>query len=85
MKLHLVEEVMLLVLHDDGGEFAKMRDWPMRCALAGGVLMDLVLQGRIAVEPEMLRVLDADSPPPPPPPPPRRSVIGFSVGGGRRG
>ena len=65
MKLHLTEEIMLLVLHDDGGEFAKLRDWPLRCALAGGILADLVLAGRLAATPRELTVRDArplDSP-----------------------
>ena len=59
MKLHLVEEIMLLTLHDDGGKFTDVKDWPLRCALAGAVLMDLVLEGRAAAEPESLRILDS--------------------------
>ena len=60
MKLHLTEEIMLLMLHDDSGEFANVKDWPLRCALAGGLLMDLVLEGRIAAEAQSVRVLDSE-------------------------
>ena len=59
MTLRFTEEIVLLALHDSSGEFAAVKDWPLRCALAGGVLMDLLLEGRLAAEPKSLRVLDA--------------------------
>ena len=55
--LRLAEEIMLLVL-GDGGEFARVPRWPLHCALAGGVLMDLALESRIDTDPERLFVID---------------------------
>ena len=60
MQLRLTEEVVLLALHDSSGEFTAVKDWPLRCALAGGVLMDLMLEGRIDAETKALHVLDAE-------------------------
>ena len=51
--LRFAEEVMLRVLGDDG-EFARVPRWPLHCALAGGVLMDLALEGRIDPDPDRL-------------------------------
>ena len=51
------EEIMLLVLGDDG-EFARVPRWPLQCALAGGVLMDLALEGRIDTDPDRLYAVD---------------------------
>ncbi|MDE0175695.1 MAG: GPP34 family phosphoprotein [Defluviicoccus sp.] len=48
---------MLLIL-DDSGEFVRVPAWPLHCALAGGVLMDLALEGRIDTDPERLFVVD---------------------------
>ena len=55
--LRFAEEIMLLIL-DDSGEFARVPRWPLHCALAGGVLMDLALEGRIDTDPEKLFVAD---------------------------
>ena len=55
--LRFAEEIMLLIL-DDGGEIARVPRWPLHCALAGGVLMDLALEGRIDTDPERLFVID---------------------------
>ncbi|MCY4396708.1 MAG: GPP34 family phosphoprotein [Rhodospirillaceae bacterium] len=55
--LRFAEEIMLLIL-DDGGEFARVPRWSLHCALAGGVLMDLALEGRIDTDPERLFVVD---------------------------
>ena len=55
--LRFAEEIMLLVLGDNG-EFARVPGWPLQCALAGGVLMDLALEGRIDADPERLFVVD---------------------------
>ena len=42
--LRLAEEIMLLILDDESGEFARVPRWSLRCALSGGVLMDLALE-----------------------------------------
>ena len=55
--LRFAEEVLLLLLSDDG-EFARVGRWPLRCALAGGVLMDLALEGRIDTDPHRLYAVD---------------------------
>ena len=57
--LRLAEEIMLLILDDDSGEFARVPAWPLRCALAGGVLMDLALENRIDTDLERLFLVDA--------------------------
>ncbi len=45
--LRFAEELMLLILDDENGRFARVPDRLMRYALAGGVLMDLALENRI--------------------------------------
>ena len=55
--LRFSEEIMLLALGDNG-EFARMSEWPLHCALAGGVLIDLALKGRIETDPERLFAVD---------------------------
>ncbi len=55
--LRFAEEIMLLIA-DEGGEIARVPNWPLYCSLAGGVLMDLALEGRIDTEPERLFPLD---------------------------
>ena len=55
--LRFAEEIMLLIL-DDSGEFVAVPTWPLHCALGGGVLMDLALEGRIDTDPERLFVVD---------------------------
>ena len=45
--LRFAEEIMLLLLDDDGGEFVRVPEWSLQCALAGAVLMDLALENRI--------------------------------------
>ena len=57
--LRFAEEVMLLLLNDDDGKFAKVQDWSLSYALAGGVLMDLALEHRIDTDLEELVLLDA--------------------------
>ena len=57
--LRFAEEMMLLVLHDDNGKFARVPDWSMNYALAGGVLMDLALENRIDTDLKELHLLDA--------------------------
>ena len=55
--LRFAEEIMLLIV-DDGGEIARVPSWPLYCSLAGAVLMDLALEGRIDTDPERLFVVD---------------------------
>ena len=45
--LRFPEELMLLILDDEDGRFARVPDRQLRYALAGGVLMDLALENRI--------------------------------------
>ena len=45
--LRLAEEIMLLLLDDDGSELTRMPLWSMRMVFAGAVLMDLALENHI--------------------------------------
>lgn len=56
--LRFAEEIMLLLLHDHEGKFARVPGWSLDYALAGGVLMDLALQNRIDTDLNTLVVLD---------------------------
>ena len=56
--LRFAEEIMLLLLHDHEGKFARVPGWSLDYALAGGVLMDLALENRIDTDLETLVVLD---------------------------
>ena len=56
--LRFAEEVMLLLLHDHEGKFARVPGWSLDYALAGGVLMDLALENRIDTDLDTLVVLD---------------------------
>ena len=56
--LRFAEEVMLLLLDDEGERFLRVPDWSLRYALAGGVLMDLALEDRIDTDLEKLILVD---------------------------
>jgi hypothetical protein len=56
--LRFSEEIMLLLLDDESGEFAHIPEWSLRYALAGAVLMDLALENRIDTDPKRLTLLD---------------------------
>ena len=56
--LTIAEEIMLLLLHDDNGTFARLPDWSVRYALSGAVLMELAEYGRIDTDLERLFVID---------------------------
>ena len=58
MMLRFAEEVLLLLLHDDNGKFARVPEWSLRYALGGGVLMDLALENRIDTDVEKLVLID---------------------------
>ena len=59
MMLRFAEEVLLLLLHDDNGKFARVPEWSLRYALGGGVLMDLALENRIDTDLEKLVLIDS--------------------------
>ena len=56
--LRFAEEILLLLLHDDNGKFARVPEWSLNYALAGGVLMDLALENRIDTDLENLALID---------------------------
>lgn len=57
--LRFAEELMLLILDDENGRFARVPDRLMRYALAGGVLMDLALENRIDTDLQNLILVDS--------------------------
>ena len=56
--LRFAEEIMLLLLDDEGERFLRVPDWSLRYALAGGVLMDLAMEDRIDTDLEQLTLVD---------------------------
>ena len=56
--LRFPEELMLLILDDEDGKFARVPDRQLRYALAGGVLMDLALENRIDTDLKQLMLVD---------------------------
>lgn len=56
--LTVAEEMLLLVLDDNSGTFITEPDININYALAGAVLADLALKGRIEADPDKLFVLD---------------------------
>ena len=56
--LRFVEEILLLLLRDEGGKFVAVPGIALDNALAGGVLMDLALENRIDTDPERLVLVD---------------------------
>ena len=58
MMLRFAEELMLLLLHDDG-KFISVHSWSLNHALAGAVLIDLEMEGRIDTDLEKLMLVDA--------------------------
>lgn len=57
--LRFAEEIVLLLLHDDKGKFARVSDWSARYAFGGSVLMDLALENRIDTDLETLLLIDS--------------------------
>lgn len=57
--LRFAEELMLLILDDENGKFARVPERLMRYALAGGVLMDLALENRIDTDLKQLILVDS--------------------------
>lgn len=58
MTLRFVEEITLLLLHDDG-KAVHVPSWCLDYAIAGGVLMDLALENRIDTDLQKLTLVDA--------------------------
>ena len=56
--LTFAEEILLLLLDDESGEFVPVPTWSRQCALAGAALMDLALEGRIDTDLEKLVLID---------------------------
>ncbi|MYH42033.1 MAG: GPP34 family phosphoprotein, partial [Chloroflexi bacterium] len=59
IKLRFAEEIILLLLDDEDGTFARVPRASLDYALAGGVLMELALENRIDTDLDRLVVLDA--------------------------
>lgn len=57
--LRFAEEILLLLLHDAGGRFARVHGAALDYALAGSVLMDLALENRIDSDLRKLVLADA--------------------------
>ena len=58
MKLRFAEEITLLMLNDEDGEFVRVPGWSLQCAYAGAVLMDLALENRIDTDLSRLVLID---------------------------
>ena len=58
--LRFAEEIMLLLLDDQDGKFVELPGQSLELALAGAVLMDLALEGRIDTDPQRLFVVDRE-------------------------
>ena len=57
--LRFTEEIMLLLLDDEDGSFARVPDRLVRYALGGGVLMELALADRIDTDLDKLTLVDS--------------------------
>lgn len=57
-RLRFPEEIVLLLLDDESGKMANLRDWSLRYALAGGVLMELALEHRVDSDLNELTLVD---------------------------
>ena len=58
MTITLVEEFLLLALEDEGGQFSRIPETSFHCGIAGAVLMDLELRGKIETSMGSLYVAD---------------------------
>ena len=57
--LRFADELLLLLIDDKRGDLIPIPEWSLACALAGALLMDLALEGRIDTDPDYLSLLDA--------------------------
>ena len=58
MKLRFSEEITLLMLNDEDGDFVRVSGWSLQCAYAGATLMDLALENRIDTDLNRLVLID---------------------------
>ena len=56
--MRFAEEIILLLLRDEGGSFVRVPPWSLRYAVAGSVLMDLAMENRIDTDLEHLLLTD---------------------------
>ena len=57
--LRFADELLLLLIDNKRGDLIPIPEWSLSCALAGALLMDLELEGRIDTDPDYLSLLDA--------------------------
>ena len=57
--LRFADELLLLLIDDKRGDLIPIPEWSLSCALAGALLMDLALEGRVDTDPDYLLLLDA--------------------------
>ena len=57
--LRFADELILLLIDDKRGALIPIPEWSLSCALAGALLTDLALEGRIDTDPDSLSLLDA--------------------------
>ena len=57
--LRFVEEMLLLLLHDEDGRFINVPSWSLDYAIAGSVLMELAMENRIDTDLENLVLIDS--------------------------
>ena len=57
--LRFADELLLLLVDDRRGDLIPIPEWSLSCALAGALLTDLALEGRIDTDPDALSLLDA--------------------------
>ena len=57
--LRFADELLLLLIDDRRGDLIPIPEWSLSCALAGALLMDLALEGRIDTDPHTLSLVDA--------------------------
>lgn len=57
--LRFADELVLLLIDDKRGDLIPIPEWSLACALAGALLMELALEGRIDTDPDHLSLLDA--------------------------
>ncbi len=57
--LRFAEEIILLLLNDDDGRFARVQNISLDYAIAGGILMDLALENRIDTDLDNLILIDS--------------------------
>ena len=57
--LRFADELLLLLIDDRRGDLIPVSERSLGCALAGALLMDLALEGRVDTDPDYLSLLDA--------------------------